>query len=385
MTLRNCCGTDIFTGQAVALSFDSEIRDVAAAPPSNGVYLAPGFIDLQVNGFGGVDYNHPGTPLDALARSIRALHSTGVTRFYPTVITGPPADMQAALRNLARAAETLSEGESIAGFHVEGPHISPEDGPRGAHPRRWVRPPDFGEFLGWQEAAQNRVRLVTLAPEWPQAPRYIERIVAQGVVAAIGHTQATAAQIADAVSAGATLSTHLGNGAHSVLPRHPNYIWDQLAEDRLMADFIVDGIHLDAGFLKVALRAKGLERAALITDAVAAAGAPPGRYRIGEQEVDHTADGRVVLAGQNRLAGSALRMDRGIANLMRLAGLSLADAVRLATVNAARAGAVPGRSAPLEPGAPADIVQFRVDPGPELVILGVWVAGRKVFACQVND
>src|SRR5437764_11722138 len=130
-----------------------------------------------------------------------------------------------------------------------------------------------------------------------------------------------------------------------------------------MADFIVDGIHLDAAFRKVAMRAKTVERAVLITDAAAPAGASPGRYRLGEQEVDHTADGRVVLAGTERLAGSALRMDRGVDNLMRLAGLSLRDAVRLATVNAARAGAVPGRAQGLVPGDRADLIQFRLNPG----------------------
>ena len=125
-----------------------------------------------------------------------------------------------------------------------------------------------------------------LSPEWPEAPRYIERIVAEGVVAAIGHTQADAAMIADAVSAGATLSTHLGNGAHAVLPRHPNYIWEQLAEDRLAASFIVDGIHIGEAFLKVALRAKGLDHAVLVTDAVMPAQCAPGPYLLGEVEVE---------------------------------------------------------------------------------------------------
>ena len=168
--------------------------------------------------------------------------------------------MVAALRNLARAKDSLPEGAAIDGFHVEGPHIGIEDGPRGAHPKRWVRKPDFDEFRRWQDATEGRIRIVTLSPEWPEAPRYIERIVAEGVVASIGHTAASAEQIADAVSAGASLSTHLGNGAHAVMRRHPNYIWDQLAEDRLMADFIVDGIHMGAQFLKAALRAKGIER-----------------------------------------------------------------------------------------------------------------------------
>ena len=265
------------------------------------------------------------------------------------------------------------------GFHVEGPHICTEDGPRGAHPLQWVRPPDLDEFRRWQDAAGNRVRIVTLSPEWPAATRYIETITSEGVVASIGHTNATAGQIADAVSAGATLSTHLGNGAHFSLRRHPNYIWDQMAEDRLMAGFIVDGIHLGASFLKVALRAKGIQRSVLVTDASTPAGAQPGRYQLGEQAIDLTPDGRVVLAGTDRLAGSALRMDRGIENLMTLAGLPLADAVRMATVNAARAGNVPSRSHGLASGDRADLVQFRFEPDTARIeVTGVWLSGRQV-------
>jgi N-acetylglucosamine-6-phosphate deacetylase len=324
-----------------------------------------------------VDYNNPTSTFEEIERSIRVLFSTGVTRFFPTVITGPPDAMTAALRNLARARQTLADGEAIDGLHVEGPHISVEDGPRGAHPRQWVRPPDLDEFHRWQDAAGGLVRIVTLSPEWPGAPRYIECIVREGVIAAIGHMQATDVQIAAAVSAGATLSTHLGNGAHGVLRRHPNYLWQQLAEDRLMASLIVDGIHLDRSFLKVALRAKTLERSILITDAVTAAGCPPGRYSLGEQPVDLTADGRVVLAGQDRLAGSALRMDRGIENLMRLAGLSLDDALRMATANPARCARIPeGRD---------DRVEFRFDPAAvRIEIATVWLSGRKVFPLELQ-
>src|SRR5262249_41723291 len=198
-------------------------------------------------------------PHQEIARSICTLFSTGVTRFFPTVITGAPERMLGALRNLAAARESLPDGGAMEAFHVEGPHISPEDGPRGAHPAGWVRPPRYYEFQRWQEAAQGHVRLVTLSPEWPGALRYIEQLTREGVVVAIGHTRATREQIHDAVSAGATLSTHLGNGAHAVLPRHPNYIWEQLAEDRLAASFIVDGFHLSDAFLRVALRAKGVE------------------------------------------------------------------------------------------------------------------------------
>jgi N-acetylglucosamine-6-phosphate deacetylase len=379
MELLQCSGIDALTGLPVELGFQNAIQSVVPSSEPASLYLAPGFIDLQVNGFAGVDYNHPGTPHDEIARSLRAQFATGITRLYPTVITGAPDGMLECLRNLAAARESLSEGRAIDGFHVEGPHISPEDGPRGAHPRQWVRPPDLDEFHRWQEAAGGRVRMVTLSPEWPQSPQYIERITAEGVVAAIGHTLGTAAQIAAAVAAGATLSTHLGNGAHPLLRRHPNYIWDQLAEDRLMASFIVDGIHLDAAFLKSAIRAKTVDRSVLVTDAATPAGATPGRYLLADQPVDLTEDGRVVLAGTDRLAGSALHMHRGVENLMRLAGLPLAAAVRMATINPAHAGNVPARSQGLVPGDRADIVQFRLTASHQIEIVSTWIGGVRVF------
>jgi N-acetylglucosamine-6-phosphate deacetylase len=373
----NCSGRDPHSANTLSVTFHDAIKSVAQSNEPTDLYLSPGWIDLQVNGFAGVDYNNPTTTHAEIARSIRVLFSTGVTRFYPTVITGPPDSMVESLRNLAAAREALPDGDAMDGFHVEGPHISAEDGPRGAHPIQWVRQPDLEEYRRWQDAAGGHIRIITLAPEWPEATRYIERITADGVVASIGHTKATAAQIADAVSAGATLSTHLGNGAHGVMRRHPNYIWEQLAEDRLMADFIVDGIHLEASFLKVALRAKTIERSVLVTDAAPPAASTPGRYYIGDQPVDLRDDMRVVLAGSDRLAGSSLRMDRGIENLMRLAGLSLGDAIRMATVNAARAGKIPGRQAGLAPGDRADLVQFRMDAG-RMEVVGVWLSGRRV-------
>jgi N-acetylglucosamine-6-phosphate deacetylase len=168
----------------------------------------------------------------------------------------------------------------------------------------------------------------------------------------------------------------LGNGAHAVLPRHPNYIWEQLAEDRLAAGFIVDGIHLGAAFLRVALRAKEPERRFLVTDAVAPVGCPPGRYRLGEQEVELTSEGRVVLAGQTRLAGSALRMDQGVANLMRLGGLTLSEAVAMATLNPARAARIAGREQGLVPGKRGDVVAFRLGSDGAIEIERTWLAGR---------
>lgn len=355
----NCSGIDVASGNGIALEFDGRISQTSSLEPQGELYIAPGFIDIQVNGYAGVDYNDPATSHEEISRSIQTLLKTGVTRFFPTVITGSPDDMLGALKNLFAAKQRIPEAAVIEGIHVEGPYIGAEDGPRGAHPRQWVRPPDVDEYARWRDATHGLIKLITLSPHWPEAPRYIEAVVADGVTVSIGHTGATAEQLDAAVRAGATMSTHIGNGAHALLRRHPNYIWDQLADDRLAAGLIVDGIHLQAAFLKVALRAKGVERAILVTDASAPAGAAVGRYMLGEQAVDHTADGRVVLAGTDKLAGSALRMDRGVENLMRLGGLSLRDAVQTATTNPARVAKIEGRQKGLTEGERADFVLFR--------------------------
>src|SRR5579871_774451 len=199
-----CNGIDVATGERTEVSFGDFIRGVD--PPlreeTGSVYIAPGWIDLQVNGFAGVDYNSGAASHESIAKSIRAMFRTGVTRFFPTVITGSPQGMLSALGNLAAAREAVPEGGAMEAFHVEGPYISAEDGPRGAHPAEWVRPPDLDEFHRFQDAARGNIRLITLSPEWPQAPRFIEAVVQEGVVASIGHTGAAAGEIAAAVSAG---------------------------------------------------------------------------------------------------------------------------------------------------------------------------------------
>ncbi|HZT39398.1 MAG TPA: amidohydrolase family protein [Bryobacteraceae bacterium] len=378
-----CTGIDVRTGDAIEVSASAVIDGVdhLIAPPPGLPYISAGFIDLQVNGFAGVDYCSPDAPHDEIARSIRALYATGVTRFFPTVITGSPENMLGALRNLARAKEALPEGIAMEGFHVEGPHISPEDGPRGAHPQRWVRPPDLEEFRRWQDAANGLVRLVTISPEWPGAPAYIEAIVREGVVASIGHTKASAEQIRDAVRAGATLSTHLGNGAHAVLQRHPNYIWEQLADDRLNASFIADGIHLDRAFLRVAIRAKGVERSVLITDAVMPAGCSPGPYKLGEVDVELHSDRSVRLRGGTRLAGSALTMDYAIGKVIEFTGIGLREAIAMATTNPARVGRIASRQRGISVADRADLVRFEYDPTScRLRVLETWVSGERVYA-----
>ena len=345
-------GVSVETGLGVEIEFDTHVRAVREVEVEAGAaWVAPAFVDVQVHGFAGVDYNSPATSLEEVDRSIVVIHSTGVARFLPTVITGPADQMVGALRNLAG-----SKNGAIAGFHVEGPHLSPEEGPRGAHPLASIREPDVAEYRRWQEATDGRIRIVTVSPHWPSAPGYIEALARDGVTVSIGHTHANERQIADAVSAGATMSTHLGNAAHAVIRKQPNYIWEQLAEDRLTASFIVDGIHVQRAFLKACIRAKGVDRAVLVTDASMPAAAPVGRYRLGAQAVDLTEDGRVVLAGTERLAGSALRMCDGVAKLMSMAQLSLREAVQMATVNPARMARIP---CGLRVGMPADVVVFR--------------------------
>lgn len=379
-------GIDPFTGQPVSVTFDATIQNVNPAESSGEehVYLAPGFIDVQVNGFAGADYCQSGTPIEEIGRSLDVIYSSGSSRIFPTVITNSPEEMVGALQNLANAKEQLPNSAVMEGYHVEGPFISPNDGPRGAHPRQWVTAPDINLFYRMQEAARGLIKLFTLSPEWPEAPAFIEKVAATGVTVSIGHTCATSEQISAAVSAGATMSTHLGNGADKTLVRHPNYLWQQMADDRLYAGLIVDGIHIGQDFLRVALRAKGLERSVLVTDAAPPAGCAPGEYRLGEVVVDLLPPGdRVVVHGTDRLAGSALFMHKGVEKLMTFGGLSLADAARLSTINPARCCNVEGRKNGLAAGDRADFVKFHCHPeSREIRVLETWTDGKRMFAAN---
>ncbi len=310
----------------------------------------PGWCDLQVNGFAGVDFNSSGLTPDDVHRALAALRSTGVTLCLPTLITSPLEDFSRAARAILAVRDPI-----IAGLHMEGPYINPADGPRGAHRREAVRPPLLGDFLRRQEAADGRIRLVTLAPELPGALRLIESLVEMGVRVAIGHSSATPAQIADAVRAGATLSTHLGNGVASTLPRHPNLIWAQLASDELSACLIVDGHHLPPDTVKAMIRAKGLARSILVTDATAAAAAPPGRYTIGAQTIVRRPDGLVTLEDGRTLAGSSLTLNRALALAARFTGHTISE---LWPLVAQQPAAAIGR-------APRGRVEVRLAPGAE--------------------
>jgi N-acetylglucosamine-6-phosphate deacetylase len=383
-----CSGFDATSGAFIALSGGTVLESVGeqvAPPPGQGTFVAPGFIDIQVNGYAGVDFGNPNAPLEAIDHAIEVLLSKGVTRFFPTVITGSQEEILGALRNIAKAKRELPRGRAMEAIHVEGPYISPNDGPRGAHPKARVRPPSIDEFEAWQEAAEGNVRLVTLSPEWPETPAYIKHIVSRGAVASIGHQHPTEEQLAAAVDAGATLSTHLGNGADKILPRHPNYLWQQLAEDRLSASLIADGVHLEDMFLKVAVRAKGIERAVLITDAAMPTGCAPGNYKLGEVDVTlhaATADrpAKITLLGGDRLAASALSLDHAVEHLMRIAHVSLSEAVAMATVNPARVTKIAGRQNGLQAGDRSDVVEFSYDPATKSIgVIRTWLDGELVY------
>ena len=286
----------------------------------------PGFVDLQVNGFAGVDFNTPGATAEDVGRALAAMRAGGVTRCLPTLITSSVERFRDCVRAVIDA-----DDPSVAGIHLEGPYISPADGPRGAHPKAHCCSASRDDFDRRQEAAGGRIVLVTLAPEVPGALALIAHLASAGVRVAIGHTDASPGHIRDAVSAGATLSTHLGNGCAAMLPRHPNVIWEQLAADALSASVIADGHHLPPPVVKAIARVKGPAGTILVTDAMAAAGCPAGHYRIGDVDVEVGADRRVSLRGTPFLAGSALTMAEAVANMVRFAGVPLTDALAMAS------------------------------------------------------
>ena len=372
-------GRDPATGGGLAVTLaGGRIATVAADPavPADAPWIAPGLVDLQVNGWGGLDLNDGRLTAETVAHLVRALAATGVTTLMPTLITAPEESLCDALAAIAAARRAdPAVARAIPGVHVEGPSISPDDGPRGAHPRGHVRPPDRDEFDRWQAAAGGLVRLVTLAPEWAEAPSFVRSLVADGVVVAIGHSAADPAAVRAVADAGARLSTHLGNGVAATLPRHPNLIWAQLADDRLSASVIADGHHLPDDTLKAMIRAKGIERSILVSDAVALAGMPPGLYdaAVGGR-VELTAEGRLGVAGTPYLAGAARALKDGVATAVRAAGLGLADALRLATANPADLIGATDRGR-IAPGAAADLIRFRFAPGDATLTVETVLAG----------
>ncbi len=321
-------------------------------------WIAPGLVDIQFNGYAGQEFSSPELTPEKVSEISRVVDSFGVVRYCPTLTTARLDVLRYALGTIVSACESSSDvSRLVAGIHVEGPYLSGDDGVRGAHPREHCRRPDWDEFRRLQDAASGRIRILTMAVEFDEAPAFIERVSSSGVLVAMGHTAADPAQIRAAVDAGARLSTHLGNGSHPMMQRHRNYIWPQLADDRLQASLIVDGHHLPAEVVKTFVRAKTPERCILVSDIAGQAGLPPGRHRGDMGEVEILPSGRLVVAGQTEMmAGASLPIGVGVGNVMHFAGVSLSEAVRMAVHNPARLlGIEPGG---LEPGDPADLVLF---------------------------
>ena len=344
---------------------DGFIQSIEAVPTAESdLWIAPGLVDIQVNGSHGHSFCAGELAVDEVAAVARHLAAAGVTGFCPTITTSSPVVTVRNVGVIARACETDAVArERILSIHLEGPFISPLDGPHGAHPRAHVRNPDWAELQALQDASGGRIGIVTLAPEAPGALDVIARASRAGMVVAIGHHAATREQILAAVNAGAVLATHLGNGSHSELPRLRNYLWEQLAHDGLAASIIADGHHLPPAVVKSFSRAKGVDRLILISDVMPAAGLAAGTYTFMETRVDVREDGFVGLAGTPYLAGSTLRLCDAVSNVMSMAGVSFAEAVAMAAHNPARLLGQQHSRGLLRVGGRADLTVFRADGG----------------------
>ncbi|MDF1558594.1 MAG: hypothetical protein P1P83_00125 [Bacteroidales bacterium] len=328
-------GLDYLTRKPIKVTLGGGlIRNIEDDDLNSGLDLliAPGLTDLQVNGYAGFDLNSgPLTPKTLRDISLM-LRVDGVTTFLPTLITNSLGNTLISLKAISEACRRFPEASAtVGGIHLEGPFISPEDGARGAHPAEYVRPPDWDLFHEWQEACGGMIRIITLSPEWPEAAGFIRRAAESGVTVAIGHTSATPEQIREAVAAGATLSTHLGNGSHQMLPRHRNYIWEQLAADELYASMISDGFHLPDAVMKVFLRMKP-GKIILVSDATGLTGMPQGDYNthIGG-EVTITEAGKLHVRGNpDMLAGSGKSLLHCVSTLASKGLATMSEALDMA-------------------------------------------------------
>jgi len=303
-----------------------------AALPSGGLF------DLQVNGFAGVDFQQPNLRPRELARAVEALRARRTARILLTLITDTIDRLCAKLGQIEAFRRASRAGAAtIAGYHIEGPYLLPKPGFGGAHDTRLMRRPSIREFERLWDASGGGIRLVTLAPELPGSAEFIRHLAARGVRSAIGHSDADERAIDEAVAAGLTLCTHLGNAVPRQLDRHDNVVQRLLARDELYAAFIPDGIHLPPNVLRNFVRAKPVDRVLFATDCMAAAGAPPGRYTLGRMVTRVGEDGVVRQPGSTGyLAGSSLTMDAAARNVQAMVGWTRAHAVSACSVRVAK-------------------------------------------------
>jgi N-acetylglucosamine-6-phosphate deacetylase len=333
-------------------------------------YLVPGFVDLQVNGYFGVEFQtaDAGSWADVASR----LPATGTTAFLPTLITAPVDSLIAALSTAAGFGAGLpSGGARVLGVHLEGPFISPDR--RGAHNPAWITDPTPTAIAALIKAGDGLLRLLTLAPERPGALAAIDQLTAAGILVSVGHSDATAAQVAAAASRGARMVTHLFNAQRPLGHREPGVVGQALVDERLTSGLIVDLCHVAGSVCGLAFRAAP-GRIALVTDAAAPAGMPPGEYLLGGEPITLPASaGAPPVRGDGTLAGSALRMDLAVANAVHC-GVSLVAAVAAATripadlIGRRDLGRIAG-------GGLADLVWL----SPELRTRATWVGGRLVY------
>lgn len=374
--------TDYHSGDGIRIQTRGNlIAEVSTVPDRavNDIIVAPGLTDIQVNGYGGTDLNTWPLAPSAVRDVSVLLWRDGVTTWFPTFITNSDENLSEMVRAVDEACRRYPEaGSSVGGIHLEGPFITTEDGARGAHPLRYVRPPDWNMFCKWQEASGGRIKIVTMSPEWPDSNSFIEKCVSSGVTVSIGHTSATPEMIAEAVKAGASLSTHLGNASHQMLPRHRNYIWEQLASPELFISIITDGFHLPDSVMKVFLKVKQ-GKTVLISDSTQFTGMKPGEYKthIGG-DVVLTDDGKLHIKGfPDVLAGSGKSLLHCVQTLVSRKLSTLAEALDMAGMAPYRLTGLPGECQ-LAPGGVADMVLIKVERG-ALKIVRTIKAGETVF------
>ena len=354
-------GKNYLNGRNIRIEIEKEVI-VGVYPFQTDMtlpFVAPGLVDLQVNGYSGVDLNTKGLIEEDIYQMVESLFTQGVTSFLPTVITNSSERIKQILKVILSACKKYPLVDSaVLGIHLEGPFLSKQEGPRGAHDSGYMQAPNWALFEDWQKAAGGKIKLITLSPEWEGTGSFIEKSVQSGVKVSIGHTAANQSQIQKAIDSGATLSTHLGNGCHQYLPRYPNYIWNQLAADQLWASLIADGFHLPYDVLKVFLKVKQ-DRAFLVSDTTHLAGLPAGAYdtHIGSKVILDE-NGRLYMKDNpSALAGSAQSLLWCVNHLVKSGLRTLPEAWNLASLKPAeyfKGAATPA----FKVGAKADLVLF---------------------------
>lgn len=293
------------------------------------------WVDLQINGYGGVDFNAPGLTVEKVEAVTERLEADGTCGYLPTIVTGNPETTIETLRVIAAARKKSARCErNVLGVHLEGPFISAEPGAVGTHPIEWVAKPSMDLFGRFQDACGGLVRLVTVAAEIPGMPEFVKQLSAQGVVVSLGHQMAASPDdIRPCIDAGAKAFTHLGNGIPNMIPRHNNIIFTALAEDRASVMFIPDGHHLPDTMLKVYTRAVPLKRLIAVSDAQYPAGMPPGEYDVCGAHARLEPNGLLWNPSRNCLVGATTPMAAMMRLLQDRIGLSSDECIAIGRDN----------------------------------------------------